>query len=249
MTAIQVYLSVAAGKRLIAKALAANEEVQEAMKEHTVLVVKGTSNAYLAEELLKTLNGSLFDKKGFFRGVVKPASVPLSGKPNEYDLVIRKGEVLADKTIFDVAGEMGAGDIAFKGANAVNLTTGRCGILIGNTTVGTIGPLMQAAVGRRMLLIHPVGVEKRVDADINDLADLCNDDETTGLRMYPTTGYAYTELDAFRDLFGVEATLIASGGVGGYEGGCYFHLEGHEETLAECRKGLEDIINETPYEL
>ena len=37
---IQTYLSPAAGKRLIAKGLAAREDVQTALKEHTILIIK-----------------------------------------------------------------------------------------------------------------------------------------------------------------------------------------------------------------
>ena len=49
----QVFFSVAAGKQLIAEGLASRADIQEALREHTVVVIMGTTNGCLAEELLK----------------------------------------------------------------------------------------------------------------------------------------------------------------------------------------------------
>ena len=59
MKNIQIFLTPAAGKRLIAKAIAAREDVQDAVMNHTVVVIKGTTNAYLAEELLAGIGVTL----------------------------------------------------------------------------------------------------------------------------------------------------------------------------------------------
>ena len=249
MKTIQIFLTVAAGKALIAKGLASREDVQTAMNEHSVLILKGTTNGYLAEELLRVLGIEGFSKKGFFRGVVKPADARVSVPDINEDLLIRKGQLVRGNTVFDVIGDLGPDDIAFKGVNAVNLSTGRTGILVGNPTAGTIGVLASAAVGRRVRLIHPVGVEKRVSEDIGTLTDLCNDKDTQGLRLFPSPGKAYTELDAFKDLFMAQAKLLAGGGVGGYEGGCYFLVTGEEEALAECRKLCAELNKEPLFEL
>ena len=68
----------------------------------------------------------------------------------------------------------------------------------------------QAAVGKRTTFIMPVGVEKRVELPISDLASFVNDCDSEGLRLYPATGTPYTELDALTDLFDVDAELIAA---------------------------------------
>ena len=49
--------------------------------------------------------------------------------------------------------------------------------------------------------------------------------------MLQSPGLGYTELDAFRDLFGLDAELVAAGGVCGYEGGCLFRLEGEDDAV------------------
>ena len=249
MKTIQIFLSVAAGKKLIAKGLAAREDVQDALRHHSILIIKGTTNAYVAEELLNSICYEGFSKKGFFRGLIKPAEAKVSVPIVEHDLLIREGNVITDQSIYDVVNDLGEHDFAFKGANAVNLDTGRAGILVGNPTGGTIVPLVGANVGKKVKLIHPVGVEKRVEADIADLAEICNSNSTQGLRMFPSSGKAYTELDAFSDLFPVEAAILAGGGVGGYEGGCYFLVHGEEKDLAECRKLCNEISKEPMFEL
>ena len=121
MKRIQFYLTPAAGKALIGKAVAALPDVQAAVKEHMVVVVAGTTNAPVAYELLKSIGAQEgFAAKNFFRGLTVPAG---TNTKSEFlgDVVIRKGEWLKGKTLYDVADEMGKGDIYFKGANAVNL--------------------------------------------------------------------------------------------------------------------------------
>lgn len=58
----QFVVTPSAGKRLIAKALTMHPAVLEALKNGTVVVVAGTTNGYVAEEILKSLG--IF--QGFF---------------------------------------------------------------------------------------------------------------------------------------------------------------------------------------
>ena len=51
-------ITPAAGKRLIAKALAQHPLIQEALKTRNVLIVAGTTNGYVAEEILASLGQS-----------------------------------------------------------------------------------------------------------------------------------------------------------------------------------------------
>ena len=228
----QIFLTPNEGKQLIADALASLDFVQEAMREHTVVVVMGTTNAYLANALLSQLGEEEIDMKGFHRGITKPA------------LVIEKGKVIPEKTIFDVAGTLTKDDVIFKGANAVHISSETAGVLIGHPAGGTVLACEQAAVGKRTTFIMPVGVEKRVELPISDLASFVNDCDSEGLRLYPATGTPYTELDALTDLFDVDAELIAAGGICGAEGGCWFQCEGAGEdidSLVEYVKELKEL--------
>lgn len=65
---LQFVLTPAAGKRLIGKALAAHPAIQAASRSSTLVIIAGTTNGYVAEEILKSL-GQVegFSKKRFFR--------------------------------------------------------------------------------------------------------------------------------------------------------------------------------------
>lgn len=246
MNSIPFFLTPAGGKRLIARALASSPVVQEALDRRTVVIIAGTTNAYLAEELLGQI-GCRFDPKGFYRGILKPPAALLPAPSRGEDVVIVKGQWLAGKTIYDVADSLVAGDLIFKGANAIHLGSGTAGVIIGNPTTGTMASISAAVVGRRVRLIHPVGVEKRVEEPIPSLAARCNRPGAAGFRLYPTAGTVYTELDALCDLCGVQASLMAGGGVAGYEGGCYFLCEGSREALEKCRAILKEVGQEPPF--
>ena len=118
MKSIQFVLSPAAGKVLIAKGLASDEKIRQAVNEHTVVIVKGTTNAYLAAELLAGI-GEEFDMHGFFRGVVKDPKVKLNYPVQEKDIVIRQGKLCPEDDVYTVAEELGENDYAFKGANEI----------------------------------------------------------------------------------------------------------------------------------
>ena len=51
----QFTLTPAAGKRLIAKAVVAHPVVQTALKSGTVAIIAGTTNGYVAEEILASI--------------------------------------------------------------------------------------------------------------------------------------------------------------------------------------------------
>ena len=229
MKSKQIFLSPSAGKKLIALALAQDASVLEAMEKHTVLVVAGTTNAYLAEALLARLGDTDFEKYRFFRGIIRREGIPESLGKLEGDVIIRKGERIRGKSIHDVADEMKAGDMIFKGANAVHLAT------------GTMGPIYRAAVGRRVRVIVPVGVEKRVEQPIHELCQIVNRAQASGLRLAPSVGMAYTELDAIRNLTGANPHLIAAGGVCGCEGSAFFQCEGTGEQLEKLEYWLHQV--------
>jgi hypothetical protein len=52
----QLLLTPSAGKRLIAKALSIHPQIQSALQKGTLVVIAGTTNGYLAEEILNRLS-------------------------------------------------------------------------------------------------------------------------------------------------------------------------------------------------
>lgn len=247
----QFVLTPAAGKRLIAKGIAAHPEILAALKSSTVVIVAGTTNGYVAEELLSGTNQAEgFDRKRFFRGVTLPPSKsnPNTG-PFPGDVVLIHGAWQKGKTIFDVLENLKEGDIILKGANAVDLARREAGVLVGDPKAGTIAASMQAAVGRRVRLILPVGVEKRIQGDLHSAILALNAPGAKGPRMYPAPGEIVTELDALRILTGVSAAVSAAGGVDGAEGAVWLTVTGESGQEKAAGDLLESICREAPFTL
>ncbi len=253
----QFSLTPAAGKRLIARGLTQHPDIQMALAEKTIVVIAGTTNGYVAEELLSSIGqADGFSRKKFFRGIVLPPSKPTedSGRlPDESgfpgDVVITRGVWQKGKTIFDVADHLQAGDIILKGANAVHPETRRAAILIGHPQAGTVGAALPAHYGRRVKMILPVGLEKRVSGDLDALAAQVNAPQAQGPRLLPVPGEIFTELDAIALLTGASAELIAAGGVGGAEGSVWLAIQGAPDQEAAALALVQSIAREPAFSL
>ena len=237
-------LTVQSGKRLIAKGILKNADVKNAIENHRLVVIAGTTNAYIMEEIS---NG--FDSASFRRGVTVAPGTKISAPAQVLDCVVTKDGIDQSRDIFAIAPTLGPGDVILKGANAVNLSDNKAGVLIASEIAGTIGACVPHVIGRRVKMILPVGVEKRVTLPIDQLADMANEPDGTGPRLYAAPGKAYTEIDAFNDLCGVEAHVLASGGVMGAEGATYFLCQGTDEQLEKCSELCRSIMNEPPLKL
>lgn len=248
----QCIITPAAGKRLIAKALASSDVIHAALRK-TLVIVAGTTNGYVAEEILTKINQvEGFSREKFFRGVVLPPGQPITESGRIYDesqfpgdVVITDGKWERGLTIFDVIDDLVEGDVILKGANALDIKRGKAGVLIGDPHGGTIGAAMQAVVGRRVRLIHPVGLEKRANRDINVLARVLNTPGAHGPRLLPTTGEVFTEIEAISLLTGARAELIAGGGVNGAEGSVWLAVSGDDEQI-HALSGLLDAVTLEP---
>ena len=247
----------AAGKRLIAKALAAYPPVLEKLKAGTLVIIAGTTNACAAEEILAVIDqAEHFSGRRFFRGIVLPPFRETSeaGRlPDESgfsgDVVIIDGVWQKGKTIFDVVDQLKKGDIIIKGANAVDLVSKRAAILIGHPSAGTIGASLQAVIGRRARLILPVGLEKRVTGDLDRLAEKVNHPDAKGARLFPVPGQVITELEAISMLTGACAEMIAAGGVGGAEGCVWLMVSGTPDQQQKAAELMASVIKEPAFRL
>lgn len=251
----QTVLTPAAGKRLIAKAIAAHPAIQAALQGGTVVIVAGTTNGYVAEEILRLTGQSpSFSRKKFYRGITLPPGHPTTqtGRlPDESafpgDVIIVRGQWLQGKTIFDVANELKEGDVIIKGANSVDPVRKRAAILIGHPQGGTIAVALQAVTGRRVRLILPVGLEKRIFGDLDELAARLNTPGAHGPRLFPVPGEVITEIQAITLLSGAAAELVAGGGVAGAEGSVWLAIYGDEAQECLAKELIDSLINEPPF--
>ncbi|MBA3029116.1 MAG: hypothetical protein FP816_09950 [Desulfobacteraceae bacterium] len=250
-------LTPAAGKRLIAKAVATHPDITGVLKSGTLVIVAGTTNALVAEEILKSLNQTGdFSGNRFFRGITLPpeaetteAAKAPDTTPFPGDVIITDGVFQKGKTIFDVVDRLKKGDMILKGANAVDLVENRAAILIGHPSAGTIGAAIQAVIGRRVRLMLPVGLEKRVSGNLDKLAEKVNRPEGIGPRLFPVPGEIITELEAVTLLTGAKAELIAAGGVGGAEGCVWLGIEGSSEQMEKASALMKSVAKEPAFKL
>ena len=134
----QFVLTTAMGKRLIGRAMAGHPEIQAVLQKGTLAIVAGTTNGYVAEEVL-TATGQVegFTRAGFRRGfTAAPGGKPLQADfPG--DVILVDGTWQRGATIEDVAGSLTAGDVILKGANAFD-GRGQAAVQIGNPQGGSI---------------------------------------------------------------------------------------------------------------
>lgn len=242
----QVILTVAESKRLIAKGVAVMTKMKRAMKEGMVVVATGTTNAYVLEELW----GKRIDKRRYRSGVTTPEKPEKLEIPQEKpipDVVFRKGEVVKELDRFTAVNEMGKGDVYLKGANALDYRHQMAGVIIGGSTGGTVGAVIGQIVGKKINFIMPVGLEKLVYEDINELHRLTSAEDYEGPNLWPVTGTIITEIEALRILTGLKTTLLAAGGVAGAEGAVRLLLDGTEEQVNDAVKLVKSIKGEPRY--
>lgn len=242
-------LTVSMGKRLIAMGLMKNPEVREAMMNRRLLIVAGTTNAYVAEEALKVIGDNTpFDKRTFHRGITVAPGAKVTPGQAEFDLLIDHGKAYFDRTVFEIAPELTHEDMIMKGANALYLSengTDEAGVLIGHPQGGTLMPITAAAIGRRVQLYVPIGVEKRVERPISELVGVGNAAPGEGPRLAHIPGTPYTELNALYDLTGcLFVEILASGGAMGAEGGVYFTVRDEEEKIEKVKALVYELRDE-----
>lgn len=245
----QFNLTPVMGKRLIAKGMAQHPDVQRVLEKGTLLIVAGTTNGYVAEEIL-TMLGQVegFSRVGFRRGVTVAQGAKLPKAELAGDVVIVDGQWQPGKTVFDVAEGLKAGDVVLKGGNAFD-PYGQAAVQIGHPQGGTVMAIVPTVIGRRVKLIVPIGLEKRVFDDIHTLTLRVNDLATDGPRLMPVPGEIFTELDAIQLLTGAETILIAGGGIFGAEGSAWIGISGTEEQITAAAELIKSVSGEQPCEV
>lgn len=243
-----VVLTPSESKRLIAKAVASMEEVEKALRRGTVVIIKGTTNSYVAEEIL----GKKIARERYARGVVVPGSLTMIPPKEQIpDIIIEKGVVRENLALTEALDHLKGGDVVIKGGNALD-PTGVAGIYLGDPGAGTIGLYLGPAMARGLHLIIPVGLEKLIPSRINDFANelgIERVDLSMGMKMgiMPVMGTVVTEIQAFRTLSKVEAVNIGAGGVGGAEGSRTFLLKGDDEAVQKAYDLVQTIREEPGY--
>lgn len=234
-----ITLTSSESKRLIAKGVMALPTVQNAKEKHTIIVAGGTTNAFIAEELLGI---KIEDKTGYTMGIVTKGELGISHSSQKTTpFVIVKGQPLGIPWK-EYLPKLQLGDIFIKGGNAVD-HTGLAAVMASDLFGGTIGAAQGILYARGIELIVPIGLEKMVP-DVRVAVEFMTKsplDEAFGHKvgLIPMLGATViTELTALETLYDVEARCIAAGGVDGSEGAVTIAIEGLDE---EVHRAIREI--------
>ncbi len=233
-------------KRLIAKAVSQLEEVERAIEKGTIVILWGTTTAYVVEEITRRE----IDKEKYVAGAI--TNNVLCYLPPEKRLkltVLRQGKPV-EIGLREAVSQMTSGDIVIKGANAVDLM-GNAGILLSNEVGGTVGAFIGPVKAKGVELIIPVGLEKLVPSVLEasehmgihrvdySMGSACGYITITGAKVI-------TELEALNILAGVDAYHVASGGTGLSQGSTVILVEGERGKVEKAISIVEKIKGEKP---
>ena len=242
-------LTVAEGKRLIGRAVAQMPMVRRALSEGMLIITRGTTNTYVAEEIL----GKKLKPGAFVTGRTLPekGGKRLPRVTRRLEIVLVKGKVRDDLAFADAVAKLKPGDVVIKGANALDYQNRTAGVLIGAPNSGTTGTFMPYVVAKKAHLVVPVGLEKQVTGNLIETSSKLRE-PMEGLNrvpsMFPLIGARIvTELEALNILAGVEAFQAAAGGIGGAEGASWVVFRGTRDQVQKALRVVDQIQGEPPF--
>jgi hypothetical protein len=236
----------AESRRLIAKAVVEMEPVRAALKRGYVVLNGGTTNGYVAQELLGSRD--LAPEK-FTAGTNthRLLCVTDADKRTPFPIILYKGKVVS-KTIPEVFKDFHRETVLIKGANAVD-PEGNVGVIAAGFDGGTMGATIGTVVSQGLHYIVPVGLEKLVGSvkeavrwtgaktfDYTMGADF-------GMFLMPNA-LVVTEIQALGILSGVEARHVASGGIGESAGAVVIVVQGGPDEVTRAIALVESVKGE-----
>lgn len=241
-------LTSAESRRLIAKAVVQMPEVKRAWESSYLLLANGTTNAFIAQELLD--DKSIEPERctvGLSTNGLLCVTHPDSRK--SFPNVFWKGEA-SDKTLAEALADFHAGAVVIKGANAVD-PEGNVGVITAGFDGGTISQIIGPVTSKGLKYITPVGLEKLVPSVRKAAAAIgaAHIDISMGADcgMYCLANTAVvTEIEALKQMFHVNATLVCCGGIGGNEGAVTLAADGEEQDVKALVEYLERKIKGEP---
>ncbi len=227
-------------KRLIAKGIAQLPEVKEALESHRIFVSRGSTTAYILEELL----GEPIKKQHYVAGQMTGDKETLyrfgslKAEKRLKEIVIDKGVKREVDNFQEALLEFKPGDLIFKGGNTLGID-GVAGVYMAHPMGGTIGGILPIALARGIEIIVPISLSRSVEDSVWELSQIMGNqtidkEYAMGLPIgiMPIPGEVFTELEAF-DVLHPEVNVfhIGSSGVGTGEGSLHFLFIGEDEKV------------------
>ena len=244
-----INLTVAEGKRLIAKGIANHPAVKTKLANGMVIITSGSTNTYIAEELagLNAPHGS------FMTGNITPQGTPgvnegLERIPN---IVLINGKK-TDIDFEEALKQATEGDLVFKGGNMLNYEKKQVAVCIGAPDGGTTKRLRTVTTGEgKAKLIVPIGLEKQVYGDLNEyekIAAVKNEQLAYIPRVWVhKNAEIFTEIEAIKTFASVNIVPFAAGGLAGREGGISLAIYGPKEEVQKVLDLVGSVQGEAAF--
>ena len=243
-----INLTVAESKRLIAKGIVNYAPVKEKLKKGMVIVTSGTTNTYIAEELV----GLDAPRGSFMTGNITPQSrgnvaEGLTRVPN---ITLVDGKPI-DIDYEEALKQFQEGDIIFKGANLLNYAKKQAAVCIGAPDGGTTSRVRAYTTEGKGKLIVPIGLEKETSGDLNEYEKLL-ENKVEQLSYVPRVwmhqnAEIFTEIEAIKTFAPVNVAPYAAGGIAGREGGISLFVYGTKENVQKVLDVIATIQGEEPF--
>jgi hypothetical protein len=235
-------------RRLIAKAVIQMEEVKKARRKAYIILNGGTTNGYVAQELLGERD---LDPRKFTAGTSthRLLCVTDPGSRLPIPVVLYKGK-RCPKTPAEALKDFHLETVIIKGANAVD-PEGNVGVITSGFDGGSFGSTVGTVTSQGLTYIFPVGLEKMV-ASVREAASWTGAktlDYSLGadFGMYcipPVRTKVVTEIESLKILADVEAKHIASGGIGESAGAVVLIVRGETKNVKKAISLIESIKGE-----
>lgn len=230
MKRVQIFLTVQAGKWMIAEAIARMDCVQAALSRGTLALKAGTTTSCLSW----LLTGRHLRLCGRItpRGAV--ANLRESTAPHTV-LLGKDGEVCLDGKEREGLLALGPDGVLVTGANLIDCA-GNAAMLAGSPGAGSYGAALGAIMAEGMRVLIAAGTEKLTPGTIRAAVDQTQRKgvaASLGMAcgLVPMAGTVITEVDAVRMLAPVEAVLMGKGGICGAEGGSLLQVWGEDKDV------------------
>jgi hypothetical protein len=227
------------------------EEIKLAQQKDKLLIGHGSTNVYVAEEILgKNTFAKIIDPDLYVSGLITRGILCTTlGEEKGSIVLLNRGKIEEPApTMGEILRDFGPDSVFIKGANAVD-PEGNVSVFVAHPEGGTIGWAIGNILARGIRLIVPVGLEKLVPS-VKTAVSMCGQmrfDYFQGLRvgMIPLAGaLVVTEIEALKMLTGVNSYHVGSGGSSGSEGSITLVAEGESGPVKKTISLLESIKGE-----
>ena len=226
MTAL-IVLSQKQAKLLVAQAVA--RKLKATTKR--VYISYGSTNQMILEALG-------IDKQNYFNGYIDDNLEANKDRPELFIL---------NNTDEDFTGSINANDIIIKGANALSYENGkyRAAVAVASQNGGTYANVVIKASCVGAQVIIPITHEKLVPQLLSGKYNQNSFDYVEGLPVALieyTYGEVYTEINALKDTYDLDAQIYLAGGIFTNNRSLTFVVEGNESTIDKLNKWKEGVL-------